>query len=170
MTGKATPIGVRFWQKVDCTAGLFACWIWLGSVGGNTIKYGRISYNGRVIGAHWVAWILHGGTIPEGMEIMHTCDNPLCVNPAHLKVGTHHENMLDRKYKNRGNHPTGERHPKAKLTIEQVEEIRALCRKGYTDKELGEIYDVTHASIYAIRNGINWKDRAMSAPRKERMD
>lgn len=89
----------RFWKKVKKTP---TCWLWQGS----SRRYGTIGIknNGRwncSALAHRVSWLLSYGSIPLNQEVMHSCDVPLCVNPAHLRVGTHQENMLDCLRKNR---------------------------------------------------------------------
>ena len=69
------------------------CWLWTGAVGGD--RYGRFQWNGRTRMAHHVSWEMFVGLVPEGLVVMHRCDVPLCVNPAHLAVGTQSENILD---------------------------------------------------------------------------
>lgn len=93
----------RFWAAVDTTGD---CWLWTASKAGN--GYGKIMVNGRRIGSHRLSYILHYGEIPEGLHVLHTCDNPLCVKPAHLFLGTHADNMRDASQKGRlpGGRPT----------------------------------------------------------------
>ena len=94
----------RFMQKVDATGGPDACHLWTGQMWGSKRKYGAFYFEGRTVGAHRWAYENHTGEkIPEGMEILHQCDNPPCVNPRHLRVGTHLENM--REVRERGNGP-----------------------------------------------------------------
>jgi hypothetical protein len=100
----ASPI-VRFWRQVD-KRGPGDCWEWTGSKRGSTWpghgRYGQLSIGtyGRV-SAHRYSYELHHGAIPSGLEIAHTCDNPPCVNPAHLRAMTHAENMADMVAKGR---------------------------------------------------------------------
>lgn len=86
----------RFNQKVNKTN---TCWLWTGSQ--NPKGYGRISYNGKVIRAHRLSYLLHKGKIPDGLNVCHTCDIPRCVNPDHLWLGTYAENNQDMVKKNR---------------------------------------------------------------------
>ena len=92
-------LAARFWPKVD-KRGPDECWPWRASLKSN--GRGQIGINQKPVGAHRVAWELTFGPIPEGMDIMHSCDNPPCCNPAHLSPGTHQENMADMAKKNRG--------------------------------------------------------------------
>ena len=90
----------RFWPKVD-VRDPDECWPWTGC---RTKRgYGRIAYQGGVENAHRLAWILSGGDDPSGLEVRHRCDNPPCVNVAHLQLGTHLENMQDIWRRGRGN-------------------------------------------------------------------
>lgn len=91
-------IADRFWRKVrrDQPTG---CWEWLAAT--NSDGYGHFFYEGSVIGAHRVSWMLHHGAIPEGALVCHHCDNPRCVNPAHLFLGTHQDNATDKVVKGR---------------------------------------------------------------------
>ncbi|MFS2051003.1 HNH endonuclease signature motif containing protein [Variovorax sp. Varisp41] len=98
------------------------CWIWMGSAG----RYGHAHLNGRVVRAHRALFQLAGGTIPDGMELLHSCDIGVCVNPDHLSVGTHQENMSDMVRKGRARAPTGANH----WTSSDPERARQVARRN----------------------------------------
>ncbi len=140
------------------------CWIWQGRK--NNTGYGL---TGKAIMTHRLAWSLRNGTIPGGMFICHSCDNPPCCNPDHLWLGTHAENMADCKAKGRYHlgeangmrkhperHASGENSGAAKLTLKQVEEIRRKHAEGLSRRALGEEFGVTSQAIGKIVLGKTW--------------
>ena len=149
-----TPLHVRFAQYVN-QQGPEDCWLWTGAQNGSN-GYGAIYYNGRSRQAHRVAWELaNEQKIPDGMCVCHHCDNPLCVNPEHLFVGTHKENMLDMVKKSRHHH--GEEHTYSKLTAKEVIEIRkAYAKDNVTLRQVASKYDVSHQNISYIVRGEQW--------------
>ena len=87
----------RFWRKVDKSG---ECWEWTGSRSSEG-WHGRMKWRGRMTMTHRIAWEIHFGHIPDGLFVLHACDNPPCVNPAHLMLGTHRANMIDAGRKGR---------------------------------------------------------------------
>ena len=128
------------------------CWEWLGSC--NRRGYGRWYEGGEVL-AHRYFYEQHVGPIPEGMCVCHRCDNPKCVNPDHLFLGTHRDNMEDCVRK--GRQATGERNGQAKLTTAMVREIRERAAHGESGSSLGRSYGVRQTSIWKIVNGQHWR-------------
>lgn len=95
---KPRPLKDRFWPKVE-KAGPGDCWLWTAGVDGH--GYGKVKIEGRCLKASRVSWELHNGAIPEGLDVCHSCDTPLCVNPSHLWLGTQLDNMRDMAAKGR---------------------------------------------------------------------
>ncbi len=98
------------------------CWEWQGSIAKGRYPYGFISTSDGLQNTHRVAWKLFRGSIPRGMLVCHTCDNPRCCNPDHLFVGTQKDNLDDRKRK--GRTLTGQRHPNSAITDSLAEQLR----------------------------------------------
>ena len=143
------------------------CWIWVGALGnvrGNNCASrlrGRMSYGPRAQGigfAHRISWELHFGPIPAGLEVCHRCDVSICVNPDHLFLGTHAENMADCARKQR-NHQ-GEKHAFAKLTDDLVRKIRGAYAEYGAMRALAREMGVHESTIYAVRSGRTWSDVA----------
>lgn len=130
------------------------CWEWIGSLASN--GYGLYPTYKKYLGTPWahrIAYILFHGPIPHGMVVMHSCDNKLCVNPQHLSIGTQLDNESDKI--NKGRQLSGDRHPQAKLTVEQVRVIRV---ENGTYKELAAKYGVAPSQICVIKRGRAWKN------------
>lgn len=129
------------------------CIIWKGAKlkGG----YGIVRLEGRTQTAHRVAYKKEHGDIPEGMVIMHLCDNPSCVNPAHLQLGTQSQNRQDCVNKGRTNSPSGEAHYNAKLTADIVLEIRSST---LNNAQLANIYGISRRTISDARRGKTWRN------------
>ena len=137
-------------QNVDRSAGATGCWPWM--AGKFSDGYGTVFDNGRNRRAHIVAWERsHGTSVPTGLLICHTCDNPLCCNPAHLYAGTLLDNARDKV--ERGRQPRGEQIKSAKVTRDQVLAIRVDSRPQRT---IAADYDVSQATISAIKLGKTW--------------
>jgi len=118
----------RFWLNVDKSGGPDTCWEWQASRLPD--GYGSIGRNGRVYRTHRVAWELTYGSIPDGLWVLHHCDNPSCCNPSHLFLGTPTDNMRDCARKGRTVCHRGEEHWKCRLSDVQVAEIRRLYAAG----------------------------------------
>lgn len=131
------------------------CWEWNGCR--HQQGYGLVGVrkpDGRHTsrGAHVIAWEeANGRARPEGVCVRHTCDNPPCVNPAHLLLGTDGQNLLDAY--NRRRRPQGIEHHSGRLTDDQVRELRRLYAEGSTFKDLGVRFEITtqYASMLALR-------------------
>ena len=150
---RSRPLKERFESKVVRANG---CWRWSGNK--HKQGYGKIHMDGGSAMAHRVSYLLHKGSIPDGMMVCHRCDNPECTNPDHLFLGTALDNMRDKIAKGRhvGAH-AGEGHHFAKLTRRQVEEIRRAYRRGgVTQYELAARYGVTQTNISGIVNNRKW--------------
>jgi len=149
-----------FWERVAPGPG---CWIWSGSRIHH--GYGRVKRDRRLELAHRVAWELVNGPVPDGLCVLHHCDNPPCVNPAHLFVGTNSDNILDAVAKGRAAHQShpervarGEGTAAAKLTAAQVIEIRQLHRpRRVSYPMLARRYGVSKQTIKNIVTGRWWR-------------
>jgi hypothetical protein len=129
------------------------CWEWNAFV--SPFGYGFIRQNGGNTLAHRASWELFVGTIPKGMLVLHKCDNPPCVNPEHLFLGTHQDNSDDKCAKNRQFRSRGELSASAKLTWPKVAEIRSL--KGTApDRVIAKQFGVARATVNAIQRGQSW--------------
>jgi hypothetical protein len=145
----------NFWARVDKSGD---CWIWRGRVDAN--GYGRVGYRSRPnIGAHRVAWALarNGGVLTVEW-VLHRCDNPPCVNPDHLFLGSCADNNRDRHRKGRTrNTDAGADHPQAKLTSSQVREMRRLYGRygqgGLTQAQLSSMFGVSRGNVSKVVNG-----------------
>ena len=142
----------RFLKKIliDDKTG---CWNWTAS--GRGVGYGCLKIEGKVVDSHRVSWMLFQGNIPENMLVCHKCDNVFCINPDHLFLGTHQDNMDDKMSKKRNPDYAGERNPSAKLTSKQVIEIRNI--EGLSQRQIAKIYKITQTMVGYIRRKENWK-------------
>ena len=144
----------QFWDSTDRSG---ECWVWLGKR--DRKGYGRIRRNWRDLLAHRYAYELSVGPIPEGLLVLHICDNPPCVNPDHLFAGTAADNTRDMIAKGRARHPVGEAHQFALLTEAIVREIRTH-RGRYQRGELTALAQrlgVAPETIQSARKGVTWK-------------
>lgn len=144
------PFEKKFWAKVSKTE---TCWLWLGTP--NNKGYGATRFKGRRALAHRVSFEIHNYPIPKGLEVLHSCDTPACVNPAHLNLGTHRSNMTDCVQKDR--QCRGERNGHAKFTDESVKEARRLRSTGATYLELEKHFNISRQTISRAVRGETWK-------------
>lgn len=158
------------------------CWLW--SIRPPNNRYASFYINNRRMPAHRASWTLFRGPIPRGLNVLHKCDVPLCVNPDHLFLGTHQDNMADMKSKGRARAPSGDNHwsrrspeklirgpdhpwhgiqrcgennPCAKLTNDQVADIRLRIEQGDGDGVIAKDFGVRRGTIWFIRAGKNWR-------------
>lgn len=124
------------------------CWEWQGHR--DKDGYGRLRFRYKEYGAHRAAYELEFGAIPNGLIVLHTCDNPCCCNPNHLVLGTYHANAVDRDNKGRGSGPYGERNGNAKLTNEQVKMIIADSRKH---EDIAVDFGIKRHTVSRIKSG-----------------
>lgn len=152
----------RFWSKVDIR-GEDDCWIWKAC--GTPKGYGIFILSmakGKHIYAHRYAYQISKGAIPEGMHCMHKCDNPSCVNPNHLTIGTCADNSMDKVKKGRSSR--GERRWCAKLTDSAVAEIRQRhASEGISNRRLAKEYGVSTSAISLVVTNRTWKHVAAGA-------
>lgn len=141
----------RFWSKVDRSG---ECWIW--TAYRDSFGYGNFKVDGVNCYAHRICYELEHGSIPEGMCVLHRCDNPSCVNPEHLFLGTHRDNVKDKISKRR--HCIGSKNGRSKMTRERVRVLRAY-KKGLpiTDVMLGQRFGISATSARDIVSGKHWK-------------
>lgn len=150
--GSPEDLAARFWPKVDRSS-LLGCWEWLSYR--NSHGYGQMFDGIRVLLAHRVSWILHNGPIPDGLVCRHDCDNRTCVNPAHLRIGTHADNIADKVARNR--QAKGEQNGRARLMPAQVLEIRRRGDAGELPGTLATEYGVTRRAVVYILQRVNWR-------------
>lgn len=130
------------------------CWIW--TAAGNENGYGHIGFRRRVEKAHRAAWLLFHGPIPDGMDVLHRCDTPPCVNPDHLFLGSNVDNVRDKVSKGRQAGAPGGRNGRAKLTDELVATLRARVRAGETASSVGRSLGVSVSTACRIVRGELW--------------
>lgn len=141
----------RFWSKVQ-TADSDVCWEWQGATTAN--GYGAY-WDGKALYAHRVSWELEFGDIPEELCVLHHCDNPGCVNPKHLFLGTKADNTADMVAK--GRQARGSRNGMAKLNEANVLKIRELLKQGcLTQVSISEMFGVARNVISQVSTGKRW--------------
>lgn len=150
----------RFWNKVNKTE---TCWLWTKSTRSG---YGAFKLNGKVVSAHrYIYELTYNCSVLPWIDVCHTCDNKLCVNPGHLFLGTRKDNMIDCIQKKRFAYPpsrantqfkTGFYNPNTKLSTETVKEIRLrYSTENISLRKLAKQYDVDHSRIWQIVRGLD---------------
>lgn len=145
-------VQIRFLKKVRKTK---HCWLWVGAIK-NPHGYGVCYSKGKWFYAHRFSWILSFGRIPTGKFVLHRCDNRLCVRPSHLFIGTQLENLADMRRKGRG--ATGAMLPQAKLSTNEVREIKTLLGLGIPTGSVGLVFNTPRQTITDIKYGRTWKN------------
>lgn len=147
----------RFWPKIMKPMNWAACWEWQASK--RREGYGRFKIFSYVtVSAHRLSYALFYGVSPGDLHVLHRCDNPKCVNPSHLFLGTNADNVADKVSKGRciGRDQRGEKNAAAKLTREAVSDIRRRIADSQTNTSIAALYGVTHQLISRIRRGRSW--------------
>jgi hypothetical protein len=169
-------IVARFWSRVDANRSEIVsphvdspCWVW--TAGKTTSGYGTLAVGESHILTHRASWLLNHGPIPDGLFVLHRCDNRACVRPDHLFLGTHLDNARDKEAKGRGGQlrgaanpsskrperlPRGEAHARSKLTTDSVLAIRARRASGEAIAVLAGEYGVNHTTIRKVLAGKLW--------------
>lgn len=155
--GTKTP-EERFWTHVQKEGPVAPrlgtrCWIWTA----NSLNgYGRLKVNGEMVWAHRMSWQFAHGEVPAGMFVLHQCDNPPCVNPDHLFIGSKLDNARDRDAKCRRAAPIGVLNGRAKLTEDDVLKIRQRRSEGAKRKQLAQDFGVSLAAIKHVLGKSTW--------------
>lgn len=150
------PNGAAFWSRIPMANGADACWEWLGPKpeypdgrGG----YGMACHNGKNQSAQKVSFKRLRGPVPKGVDVCHSCDNRACVNPRHLYLAPHYQNLLDCKQRGRLWIPGG-----MKLTERAVREAFRMAMDGMSGTKIAKHFNVTSGIIYATLAGKKWRD------------
>jgi hypothetical protein len=152
MAYKARPVAERFWEKVDKSGD---CWVWTASK--QPAGYGKfvVTKGSSPVNAHRLSYELEVGPIPNGMQILHRCDNPSCVRPSHLFPGTQSDNMQDMRAKGRWQYKprnqTGERNPNSILSDAEVAAMLRDLANGGRPVSVARKYGIEYRTLWAIR-------------------
>lgn len=136
------------------------CWEWSGFR--DRAGYGHFKFNGKMPGAHRVSYVLFNGPIVKSLHVLHQCDNPPCVNPAHLFLGTPSDNALDSVRKGRWASKSGFRNGRARLTIQKAKEIELAYnpRNGMSAPKVAAKFSISASHVYNILHGRHWSKKA----------
>lgn len=143
----------RFWEKVEKSPG---CWEWKAN---RCNGYGRIGLTRKrgYVFAHRLSYELHFGSIPDGLKVLHRCDNPGCVRPDHLFLGTMGDNNRDRAQKGRSRPVKGETHGMSKMTDRDVQSIRQLHKNGRAIASLAREFGISPSQVSGIVHHRYWR-------------
>lgn len=143
----------KFWMFVD-KKGINECWEFIGKIFPNGYGNFRISLIETL--AHRISFLLYHNYLTPNMLVMHSCDNPSCVNPYHLKEGNYSDNSRDMISKNRGNPPRGEKSSQSVLSEKDVIEIRNMRKSGMLCKDISKFFPVSPTEISRVTSGARW--------------
>ncbi|WP_413813521.1 HNH endonuclease signature motif containing protein [Bosea sp. Root670] len=150
-----------FWQRVRKSRTADGCWLWAGLL--DKDGYGRVTYFGVTGRAHRKAYELVCGAIPDGMLLRHSCDNPRCVNPRHLTVGTVADNSADMVERGRAVVRIGNLNTAAKLSESQARSIFTDTRHH---REIASEYGVSSETVWDIKSGRSWSHLRLRGERR----
>ena len=159
---------LKFWARVDKNGpipshvpNLGRCWLWTGATRGDLGHGCFVVAPAGVFEAHRVSWVIrHGRDVPIGKLVLHKCDNPICIRPFHLFLGSYKDNSRDMVLKGRQNNVSqvGEKNTNSRLTEDHVREIRRLCtEKNHTHRAIAKMFNVGPENVSAILYRRNWK-------------
>lgn len=153
----------RFDRKWSTAAG--GCWLWSAAI--SSTGYGAFSMSaGTLTTSHRASYMLRVGPVPDGLFVLHHCDIRRCVNPAHLFLGTHADNMRDMATKGRdfrGPPLRGESNGMSKIRATDAAVIRALSSGGLSQRVIAARFNLSQSTVWAIINNKTWREAAISA-------
>lgn len=142
----------RFEEKFVKSDG---CWLWTASCAGKGYGQMKLPKQRKQEYAHRLAYQIYKGEIPKCLQVMHSCDNPKCCNPDHLSIGTCKDNLQDMKQKGRSTH--GEKNARAKITEDQVIQIRKCIESGMTQSKIALAFGISQIQVSRINTGKRWE-------------
>ncbi len=146
-----------FWERVSMLTQVqeSGCHVFTGSK--DECGYGRINRDGKLVRLHRAVWERDNGTIPNGMVVCHTCDNPACINSTHLFTGTQVDNIKDMDKKGRRRTLIGSQQSQAKLSEEEIPKIKQRHGAGFSIAFISRMYGVSEGAIRAVVKGRTWR-------------